>query len=205
LFRLPFDCCCRAASSRYSPLPWEGHFDEAKDVTIPGTQNVFHVYMAGSQGPVVFCLHGGGYSGLSFALVAGKMKHKVRVVALDMRGHGLSRTDNDDDLSAETFCTDVLNVINAMYGKDPPSIVLVGHRCVFRFVAAIFYDLLLYPGFTGPFSCLEVSPSKSLKKYLTLTHFKTGTQRHIWKEDIDRFFLVLEWFTRMQKRIISNF
>jgi hypothetical protein len=24
---------------------------------------VFNVYTAGSEGPVVFCLHGGGYSG----------------------------------------------------------------------------------------------------------------------------------------------
>lgn len=24
---------------------------------------MFHVYLAGSEGPVVFCLHGGGYSG----------------------------------------------------------------------------------------------------------------------------------------------
>ncbi|CAM6113999.1 unnamed protein product [Calypogeia fissa] len=115
------------ASSKYSPLPWEGHFDEEKDVMIPDTQDVFHVYMAGTQGPVVFCLHGGGYSGLSFALVAGKMKHKVRVVALDMRGHGLSRTNNDDDLSTETLCSDVLRVINAIYGKDPPSLILIGH------------------------------------------------------------------------------
>lgn len=24
---------------------------------------VFHVYIAGTEGPVVFCLHGGGYTG----------------------------------------------------------------------------------------------------------------------------------------------
>lgn len=29
------------------------------------------------------------------------MKEKLRVVAVDLRGHGLSRTEDDDDLSAE--------------------------------------------------------------------------------------------------------
>jgi len=76
---------------------------------------------------VVFCLHGGGYTGLSFALIAGKMKEKVRVVAMDMRGHGLTKTSDNTDLSAETQCQDVLNVISAMYGSEPPAIILIGH------------------------------------------------------------------------------
>jgi protein phosphatase methylesterase 1 len=84
--------------------------------------------MAGTQGPVLFCLHGGGYTGLSFALVAGKMKEKVRVVAMDARGHGLSSTEDDSDLSAQMQCQDVLNVIKAMYGHETPAIILVGHR-----------------------------------------------------------------------------
>jgi hypothetical protein len=29
---------------------------------------VFHVYTAGTEGPVVFCLHGGGYSGYAYCL-----------------------------------------------------------------------------------------------------------------------------------------
>jgi len=32
------------------------------------------VYLAGSKGAVLFCLHGGGYSGLSWALVAAALK-----------------------------------------------------------------------------------------------------------------------------------
>ena len=30
----------------------------------------FNVYVAGDKGPVVLCLHGAGYTGLTFALVA---------------------------------------------------------------------------------------------------------------------------------------
>ncbi|CAL5400897.1 unnamed protein product [Camellia sinensis] len=43
----------------------------------------------------------GGYSGLSFALVASKLKEKSRVVAMDLRGYGKSSTENELDLSIE--------------------------------------------------------------------------------------------------------
>ncbi|KAF6159705.1 hypothetical protein GIB67_029963 [Kingdonia uniflora] len=112
---------------KYSPLQWSGYFDKEVDVRIAGSNDVFHVYMAGTEGPVVFCLHGGGYSGLSFALAASKIKEKARVVAMDMRGHGESSIENDLDLSIETLCNDVLAVLKAMYGDSPPAIVLVGH------------------------------------------------------------------------------
>lgn len=38
---------------------------------------------------------------LSFAVSASKIKEKARVVAMDLRGHGESSTDNDLDLSIE--------------------------------------------------------------------------------------------------------
>ncbi|XP_043719877.1 protein phosphatase methylesterase 1 [Telopea speciosissima] len=112
---------------KYSPLEWSGYFDREEDICIPGSNDVFHVYVAGSEGPVVFCLHGGGYSGLSFALAASKIKEKARVVAMDLRGHGKSCTENDLDLSIETLCNDVLAVLKTSYGDTPPAVVLVGH------------------------------------------------------------------------------
>nr|CAB3484604.1 unnamed protein product [Digitaria exilis] len=114
---------------KYAPLDWSDYFDEERPVAIPGTDDVFNVYMAGSEGPVVFCLHGGGYSVLSFALAARQMKEKARVVAMDLRGHGKSTTSNDVDLSIETLTNDVIAVIRTMYGDSPPAIILVGHRC----------------------------------------------------------------------------
>ncbi|KAM7477264.1 hypothetical protein LguiB_024507 [Lonicera macranthoides] len=112
---------------KYSPLDWSGYFDREDDISIPDTNDVFHVYMAGTEGPVVFCLHGGGYCGLSFALSASKIKEKARIVAMDLRGHGKSSTENEVDLSIETLCGDVLAVVKTMYGDSPPAIVLVGH------------------------------------------------------------------------------
>ncbi|XP_061351096.1 uncharacterized protein LOC133296165 [Gastrolobium bilobum] len=117
----------KSSSEKYSPVDWHVYFDKEDDVAIPESNDVFHVYMAGTEGPVVFCLHGGGYSGLSFALSASKIKEKARVVAMDLRGHGKSLTDNDLDLSVETMCNDVLAVIKELYGDSPPAIILVGH------------------------------------------------------------------------------
>jgi protein phosphatase methylesterase 1 len=117
----------KSSSEKYTPLDWSVYFDKEDDVAIPESNDVFHVYMAGTEGPVVFCLHGGGYSGLSFAVSTGIIKEKARVVAMDLRGHGKSVTDNDFDLSVETMCNDVSAVIKELYGDSPPAIILVGH------------------------------------------------------------------------------
>ncbi|XP_057974653.1 uncharacterized protein LOC131162323 isoform X2 [Malania oleifera] len=124
---IPHRPATQTSQQKYSPLDWLGYFDKEDDICIPNSNDVFHVYTAGTEGPVVFCLHGGGYSGLSFALSANKIKERARVVAMDLRGHGKSSTNNDLDLSIETLCNDVLTVLKTMYGDSPPAIVLVGH------------------------------------------------------------------------------
>lgn len=124
---IPIRPSSESSLQKYSPLDWLSYFDQEDDVCIPNSSDVFHIYTAGKEGPVVFCLHGGGYSGLSFALSACKIKEKARVVAMDLRGHGKSSTENEVDLSVETLCHDVLAVMKTMYGDSPPAIVLVGH------------------------------------------------------------------------------
>ncbi|KAL0917669.1 hypothetical protein M5K25_012748 [Dendrobium thyrsiflorum] len=124
---LDFTLWFRNSLQKYSPLDWFGYFDKEEDIVIEGSNNVFHIFEAGSEGPVVFCLHGGGYSGLSFALSASKIKEKARLVAMDLRGHGKSSTENDLDLSIETLCNDVVAVLKTIYGDSSPAIILVGH------------------------------------------------------------------------------
>ncbi|KAG8064625.1 hypothetical protein GUJ93_ZPchr0004g38280 [Zizania palustris] len=113
--------------NKYAPLDWSAYFDEERSVAVADTEDVFNVYTAGSEGPVVFCLHGGGYSGLSFALAASRIKEKALVVAMDLRGHGKSTTSDDSDLSIETLSNDVIAIVRTMYGDSPPAIILVGH------------------------------------------------------------------------------
>lgn len=114
-------------SQKYKLKDWLGYFDQEEDIHIPDSNDVFHIYKAGLVGPVIFCLHGGGYTGLSFALAASKIKDKARVVAIDLRGHGKSSSENELDLSVETLSNDVIAVLGSMYGDSPPAIVLVGH------------------------------------------------------------------------------
>lgn len=79
-------------------------------------QSTFNVYSAGKSGPVLLCLHGGGYTGLTWSLVAAKLKDKYRIMAPDLRGHGLTVTANDADLSATTMAADVVELWRTLFG-----------------------------------------------------------------------------------------
>lgn len=46
-------------------MKWNPYFDCSKDVTVG--ENTFHVYIKGTEGPLLVLLHGGGYSGLTWA------------------------------------------------------------------------------------------------------------------------------------------
>ena len=50
-----------------------------------------------------------------------------QVMALDLRGHGDTKNENDEDLSAETMVEDIVSVLNQVFGEAMPPIVLVGH------------------------------------------------------------------------------
>jgi len=113
----------------YTPISWTDYFDEKVSVTV--SRGSFTVYTLGSAGPVVCLLHGGGYSALTWALCAKELCDLVqcRVVALDLRGHGLTRTSQDADLSLATLAEDVVAVLGEMFScEEPrPGVVLVGH------------------------------------------------------------------------------
>ncbi|XP_071629434.1 protein phosphatase methylesterase 1 [Temnothorax longispinosus] len=109
----------------YEPVQWNSYFDHSKDV--PVGENVFHVYIKGTEGPLLVLLHGGGFSGLTWAELTKSIMTMVlcRVMAIDLRGHGDTHTTEDEDLSADTLASDVAAVIDAI-AHDVP-IILVGH------------------------------------------------------------------------------
>lgn len=79
---------------------------------------------------MVVCLHGGGYSALSWAHFSIEITEMVhcQCLAIDLRGHGDTHTKDDDDLSAETLSNDVIDVLKAMYPEDScPNFILIGH------------------------------------------------------------------------------
>ncbi|GEM10222.1 hypothetical protein Rt10032_c10g4239 [Rhodotorula toruloides] len=153
-----------AAARQYAPLSAEGCFDQALEVDV-SVQNVwatstspatpsegvasFRVYYTpppppspsrtddeGGNGVVFVCVHGAGYSGLSFAEVAkqlveqardedgpGEGRARVGVLAYDARGHGPSGSR-----TRHAF-RDLVALLKAVYPRreEAPSLVLVGH------------------------------------------------------------------------------
>lgn len=85
---------------------------------------MFRIYLAGCEGPVLVLLHGGGYSGLTWALFTVRKtpfqkpfpslhltilnfqkeilsRINCRILAIDLRGHGETHTSEDENLSLE--------------------------------------------------------------------------------------------------------
>ena len=53
----------------YSPKSWSDYFEEKKQITI--NENIFQYYKSGSSNNLlILFLHGGGFSGLSWALLS---------------------------------------------------------------------------------------------------------------------------------------
>jgi protein phosphatase methylesterase 1 len=113
------------------PTPWSTYFDACRCVRCPTRGINFNVYLAGDSGPVVLCLHGAGYTGLTWALAAQRLRGSCRVMALDLRGHGGTRCDGgaaaEADLSAPTLAADVTAAWVALYEGESPATVVVGH------------------------------------------------------------------------------
>lgn len=128
----------------YSAVSWDKYFFSRNVIETKEGKNSFVVYTRGSQSstaadadksklPVIVLLHGGGFSALTWSLFVADITTKVNclAVAVDLRGHGDTVTDDDDDLSAESMAADVVDVTRRVTGGTgisvPPPVVLVGH------------------------------------------------------------------------------
>lgn len=121
----------------YTPAMWSEFFEDFIDVKVE--KNSFRVYRSkpaemeldiGNESPVIVCLHGGGFSALSWAVFSQEITDLIhcQCIAVDFRGHGETHTDDDEDLSAETMSRDIGVVIEKMYeNMVPPRILLLGH------------------------------------------------------------------------------
>ncbi|XP_034034601.1 protein phosphatase methylesterase 1 [Thalassophryne amazonica] len=115
----------------FSPLPWSHYFETMEDVEVESDngKDIFRVYCSGSHGPVLLLLHGGGHSALSWAVFTAVIYSRIncRVVAMDLRAHGDTKVKNPEDLSADTMAKDIGKVVEALYGENPPPIMIIGH------------------------------------------------------------------------------
>ena len=109
-------------SKRYSPIDWKTAFPE----TIKLNENI-PIYINGTKGPNLLCLHGAGHSGLSFAPLA-LVNKNYRIISFDFRGHGYNTMSQGDDLSEENLINDTITVLNYINEKYPlDNIIVIGH------------------------------------------------------------------------------
>ena len=121
-----------AASLRnYTPIEWNNFFEEKRFLTIE--ENTFCLYSRNtrdSSAPVLFFLHGGGFSGLSWAVLSKAVTDLVQCQwrAIYIRGHGETKTTDENDLRIETITNDICQILYHLYSEDnKPPIFLVGH------------------------------------------------------------------------------
>eukprot|EP00112_Aurelia_sp_Birch-Aquarium-sp1_P006690 Seg1733.1 transcript_id=Seg1733.1/GoldUCD/mRNA.D3Y31 product="Protein phosphatase methylesterase 1" protein_id=Seg1733.1/GoldUCD/D3Y31 len=111
----------------YTPVRWDKYFQGEEDIKV--RDNVFRLYTAGKEGPVLLLLHGGGHCGLSWAVFTAAMMElcNCRILAMDVRGHGHTKTADSSNLAADVLARDVADVIDVYFHDDPPPIVMLGH------------------------------------------------------------------------------
>ncbi|VDN02598.1 unnamed protein product [Thelazia callipaeda] len=117
----------RAPAVDLSPLGWHEFFDQKLELNI--NDGVFCVYTKGNAGPIFYMLHGGGYSGLTWAPLAEQLSlHvKCRVVAPDLRGHGNTTTEDDLNLSTERQVEDILAIHKKICENEAIPTFMIGH------------------------------------------------------------------------------
>ncbi|CEI86177.1 Putative Protein phosphatase methylesterase 1 [Rhizopus microsporus] len=122
-----------SSSQKYSPNEWQDYFDESINLNISGTNDVFRIYKTDSvkpDGPLFLMHHGAGSSALSFGWVAKHIRELTQgeygVIAIDCRGHGATKTEDELDFSLERMSTDLIAIIRAIV-KENQDVVLVGH------------------------------------------------------------------------------
>lgn len=135
------------------------------------------------------CLHGGGFSALSWAVFSTEITNIIhcQCIAIDFRGHGETHTDDDEDLSAETMSHDIGAVIEKLYeDKVAPKILLLGHSMGGALAVHIAY-MNLIPSLVGiiVIDVVEGTAMDSLQSMQSFlrsrpTHFKSISNAIEW-------------------------
>jgi len=126
----------------FEPLPWSDYFDAKQTVAVGESGLRFNVYTAGLEAaaasqsaegeegapkPLLYCIHGGGYTGLTWALLAKRLSGKYAVAAVDLRGHGESSRDGAMSFAIEELTRDAVAVWAHLFGAARPPTVVLGH------------------------------------------------------------------------------
>lgn len=129
-FRPPRNMGCFGRTPHdYSPSNWNNYFTSKQDVHVGN--NVFRIYLnqdeTNSDYPLLLLLHGGGFNALTWSVFVKSLAQLcyVRIMAIDIRGHGSSKTDNDTDLSVETLIDDITAILSSYFGEQIPQVFII--------------------------------------------------------------------------------
>lgn len=173
-------------------IKFPDYFHDSVDV--PVNNGSFRVYRTkpteiGDDSPVLVLLHGGGFSALSWSVFSIEITSIIncQCLAVDFRGHGDTKTDDDEDLSAITLATDVVSVIQKLYeGKTMKKILILGHS-MGGAIAIHIADMKLLPNLVGiiVIDVVEGTALESLQSMQSFlrsrpTHFKSISNAIEW-------------------------
>lgn len=121
----------------YTPIHWSQYWSQK--LWVETSRGKFCTYRHNSgNGALVIFLHGGGYSALSWSVLAREMAALTdcRLLAIDLRGHGETEVEGEEaDLSGATLVEDVKAVVEKVQNDEQDKwgscqqsgVVLVGH------------------------------------------------------------------------------
>ncbi|KAK5172316.1 Protein phosphatase methylesterase 1 [Saxophila tyrrhenica] len=179
----------RPTSSEQPPPPehWSNYFAQELYLSssTPTSSATYHVYLTPptdpKKGPLFITHHGAGASGLSFALLAQNLRHRLPeagILSLEARAHGsVVKSPEDDkeipDFSITTLTADALAMINLTVAHMtwptlPPSI-LIGHSLGGAVVTQLATDFALGTALVG-YCVLDVVEGSALE---ALGHMQT--------------------------------
>lgn len=131
---------------------WNEFFAEKEDVAVDENRKfrVYRTKQPEKPGPVLLLLHGGGYSALTWAHFCSEVTSMIhcQCLCVDLRGHGDSKVDDEDDLSADTLSNDIGDLITKLYPEEVPQIYVVGHS-MGGAIAVHFAHMALVPSLIG--------------------------------------------------------
>ncbi|CAG9793397.1 unnamed protein product [Diatraea saccharalis] len=175
----PFGMSSRCKN--YQPESWRRFFKKNEDVETEG--GTFRVYLSEEPDhpnrPRIITLHGGGYSGLSWALFTEEITNMIhcQVVSMDIRGHGETQAKEPDDLSAETLVKDVEQVLQKLYGDEMPPLILVGHS-MGGAIAVRASHLSALQGYVQGLVVIDVVEGTAMDALASMQSFLRGRPTH---------------------------
>nr|CDS16369.1 protein phosphatase methylesterase 1 [Echinococcus granulosus] len=134
-------------------------------------EQTYRIYRRGVEGPLLFFIHGGGFSALSWSLLSKAITEDVRCqcLAVDMRGHGDTQCKDENDYSIETLANDIIQIIFAMFPTEAPPIILIGHS-MGGAVAVHVAQKRAIPSFAG-LVVVDVVEGTALESLYSMTTF----------------------------------